>query len=68
LFNSEWESAASWYNPRLHDANFAVLAGYPLSASGLSDWRRMFGTPVQTYHVGDFTILRWDENLLTRLR
>jgi hypothetical protein len=68
LFNSEWESAASWYNPRLHDANFAVLAGYPLSASALSDWRRMFGTPVQTYHVGDFTILRWDENLLTRLR
>jgi hypothetical protein len=68
LMPSRWEAVDSWYNPRLHDATFAVLAGYPLSKAALSDWRITFGPPVRTYHADGFTILRWDENLLARLR
>ncbi|HKB30977.1 MAG TPA: hypothetical protein VKD26_09080 [Streptosporangiaceae bacterium] len=64
---SEWESQVSWFDPRRHDANFAVLVGDPPNPS-LSPVRATFGPPARTYHVGPYTVLVWNGNLLTRLR
>jgi hypothetical protein len=64
------ESRAQWYDPRQSTANFIVLfpgvAGYP----GFTQQRAVlttFGRPEQTYHVGSYTVLVWDRNLLREL-
>lgn len=66
LAHSEWESKASWFDPRLHDANFVVLIGHPPSPS-LPIVQAAFGPPERTYRVGPYTVLEWHENLLARL-
>ncbi len=62
-----WMSNVSWYNPKLHDANFIVLDSRP----GFMDhWepralvRKYFGRPDHTYQTGPYTILVWERNLL----
>ena len=64
-----WESRASWYDPRMHDANFIVVdqsheyahtAPYPQVLA-------TFGTPDRTYKVGPYLVLVWHKNLLTDL-
>jgi hypothetical protein len=76
LSASHWESEASWYSPRLHDANFVLLfSGKPGFAgeAGLSPFdpagqiQDSFGRPAQTYHLGRYTVLVWRQNLLRRL-
>jgi hypothetical protein len=64
------ESKAQWYDPGRSTANFIVLfpgvAGYP----GFTQQRAAlttFGQPQRTYHVGSYTILVWDRNLLREL-
>jgi hypothetical protein len=73
---SHWESDASWYDPRLHDANFVLLfAGKPGFAgeAGLSPFdpvrqiEATFGRPAQTYDLGRYRVLVWRQNLLRRL-
>jgi hypothetical protein len=69
-----YQSAASWYDPRSHYANFIVASTPPgtpayvpdLIATG--DARRTFGPPARIYHFGGYTVMVWDVNLLTRLR
>jgi len=63
---SEWESNASWYDPRRHDANFAVLVGDPPNPA-MSPVRATFGPPARTYRVGPYTVLVYSSNLLSRL-
>ncbi len=70
LIAGAYETKASWYDPGRNTANFVVLdpgvAGYP----GFSMERAVlatFGKPAQTYHVGSYTILVWNRNLLTEL-
>jgi hypothetical protein len=63
---SEWESNASWYDPRRHDATFAVLAGDP-PRPALPPVQATFGPPVRSYHVGLYTVLVYRGNLLRRL-
>jgi hypothetical protein len=65
-----YESKADWYEPDRSTANFVVLspgvAGYP----GFTQERAVlatFGPPARTYHVGSYTILVWNKNLLTEL-
>jgi hypothetical protein len=74
---SLWESQESWYDPRLHDANFVLLfAGRPgfLGEAGLTPFSPAaqiadsFGGPALTYHVGRYTVLVWRQNLLRRLQ
>jgi hypothetical protein len=73
---SHWNSQASWYDPRLHDARFVLLfAGQPGFAgeAGLTPFdpasqvEASFGRPAQTYHLGRYTVLVWSQNLLRRL-
>jgi hypothetical protein len=73
---SHWESDASWYSPRLHDATFVLLfSGKPGFAgeAGLSPFNpasqitATFGRPERTYDLGRYTVLVWRQNLLQRL-
>jgi hypothetical protein len=71
LTRSTLESDAAWYDPARHTANFVVLfpgvPGYP----GFTDTGAVlatFGTPARTYHVGSYTVLVWNRNLLSELR
>jgi hypothetical protein len=64
------ESKAQWYDPGQSTANFIVLfpgvAGYP----GFTQQRAVlttFGQPERTYHVGSYTVLVWNRNLLREL-
>ena len=64
------ESKARWYDPGQNTANFVVLfpgvAGYP----GFTQQRAVlatFGQPERTYHVGSYTVLVWNRNLLREL-
>ncbi len=66
-----YELNTHWYDPDRNTANFVVLTpgipGYP----GFTQQRAVlatFGTPARTYHVGSYTILVWNKNLLTELR
>jgi hypothetical protein len=73
---SHWESDASWYDPRLHDATFVLLfSGKPGFAgeAGLmpfdpaSQITATFGRPEHTYDLGRYTVLVWRQDLLRRL-
>jgi hypothetical protein len=62
-----WEAKGSWYDPGSQRATFLVTdsqAGFfnhwQPSASVLA----AFGPPVRTYHVGPYTVLVWNANLL----
>ncbi|MFY9930947.1 MAG: hypothetical protein WAK82_23390 [Streptosporangiaceae bacterium] len=65
-----FEGKAEWYDPRRSTANFVVLfpgvAEYPGFASEQAVLTQ-FGKPARTYHVGAYTILVWDKNLLREL-
>ena len=65
--HSEWESKASWYDPRQHDANFAVLVGDPPDPA-MAPVQATFGPPARIYRVGTYTVLAYPGNLLSRLR
>jgi hypothetical protein len=65
-----WEAKASWYDPRAHQATFLVTDDQPgffnhwIPASAAL---AAYGPPARTYHVGPYTIMVWDKNLLARL-
>jgi hypothetical protein len=71
-----WESQASWYDSRLHDANFLVMdpgASYGDGSLGMcrgptfQQVDASFGAPAHVYRVGSDTVLVWKTNLLTRV-
>ncbi|MGH3232653.1 MAG: hypothetical protein ACRDOH_05255 [Streptosporangiaceae bacterium] len=65
-----WMSNLSWYDPKLHYANFIVLDSQP---GNFSHWepralvRKYFGTPARTYQTGPYTVLVWNRNLLNSI-
>jgi hypothetical protein len=70
LIPGRYETKADWYDPDQTTANFVVLSpgttGYP----GLTQQRAAlatFGPPARTYHLGSYTILVWNKNLLSEL-
>jgi hypothetical protein len=70
LIPGAYETKADWYNPDRTSANFVVLAPAMGRYPGFTQKRAVlatFGTPARTYHVGSYTILVWDKNLLTEL-
>jgi hypothetical protein len=66
----QWESKSTWYDPRSRRANFVVLDSQP---GFFNYWepagavRAVFGPPARTYRTGPYTILVWNQNLLSRL-
>jgi hypothetical protein len=71
LIPSAFESKTQWYDPRQNSASFVVLfpggGGYP----GFTSERAAlatFGKPARAYHVGAYTVLVWNKNLLSELR
>ncbi len=63
LLLTRWNAAASWYDPRLHDARFVIFRHCEgcLSLAGL---RKAFGPPARTYRVDRYLVLVWNKNLL----
>jgi hypothetical protein len=64
-----YQSKASQYDRRRHDANFVVstmadggppVVPYPIAVAD-------FGRPARIYHFRDYTIMTWDKNLLADL-
>ena len=61
-----WQAKPAWYDPAGQQADFIVLS----SAPGYLYWEpraliaKYFGHPAREYHVGPFTVLVWDRNLL----
>ena len=64
-----YQSEASWYDPRLHYANFVVNTGadQPQAIIPARDLASAFGPPAKVYHDGPYTILVWNKNLLAHL-
>ena len=63
-----WETKDSWYDPASQRATFLVtengtdyFSHWKPSASALA----ALGAPVRTYHVGPYTVLVWNTNLLS---
>jgi hypothetical protein len=70
LVPSSFEGKAEWYDPRRHTANFVVLFPGVAEYNGFTQEQSvltLFGRPARTYHVGAYTILVWDKNLLREL-
>jgi hypothetical protein len=71
LIRSRLESNAWWYDPARTTADFVVLCpgttGYPGFSAGQAVLAT-FGRPARTYHVGPYTIMVWNGNLLSGLR
>jgi hypothetical protein len=65
-----YESDASWYDPRSHYANFVVALSEPHGGTSLlyDDARAAFGRPARTYRFRRFIIMTWHKNLLADLR
>jgi hypothetical protein len=74
LHGSNIEVNAAWYDPKRAAANFVVffpgVAGYPGFTQGTKERAALatFGRPAHTYHVGSYTVLVWDKNVLSELR
>ena len=65
-----FESEASWYDPRLHYANFVVVNlvdGGGISAIPRQDILALAGPPAHTYYYKTFIIMVWNHNLLADL-
>ena len=65
-----WETKQAWVDPHSTYANFVVSEPgppWPPVYGQLAAIRSFFGAPTHTYHVGAFTVLVWDHNILTRL-
>jgi hypothetical protein len=63
-----WETKGSWYDPASQRATFLVtengtdyFSHWKPSASALA----ALGAPARTYHVGPYTVLVWNTNLLS---
>jgi hypothetical protein len=71
LTRSAYEAKAQWYDPERNTANFVVLSpggtrGYP-GFTAEQAVLATFGPPARTYHVGIYTVLVWNGNLLSEL-
>jgi hypothetical protein len=65
-----WLAKPSWYDPAAQQANFVVLD----STRSYLYWEpraviaKYFGRPAREYHLGAFTVMVWDRNLLSAIR
>jgi hypothetical protein len=57
LVRMRWNTKASWYSPRLHDATFVIAN--PCTSAIPTRLYTAIGLPSATYRVDGFTILVW---------
>ena len=64
-----YEFDQTWYDPRIHDANFVVLMNPAVPLDQIATWevRDAFGRPSHVYDFGPYVIMTFDTNLLTDL-
>lgn len=62
----KWEVSSDWYDPATHRADF-IVAGPPLNGLDVGAERKLFGDPAHEYHVGQYVVMTYRYNLLTRL-
>ena len=64
-----YEFDQTWYDPRIHNANFVVLMNPPVPLDEIASWevRDAFGRPTHVYDFGPYVIMTYDTNLLTDL-
>ncbi|HEX4290371.1 MAG TPA: hypothetical protein VH021_15725 [Trebonia sp.] len=64
-----WESAADWYQASNRRADFVVAVADPTAVGYVTTAaaRRSFGAPARQYQVGQYVVMVYDYNLLTRL-
>ena len=64
-----YEFDQTWYDPRLHDANFVVLMNPLVPLDQIATWEALdaFGRPTHVYDFGPYVIMTYDTNLLTDL-
>ena len=66
-----WEASVSWYEPSERRANFVIAAINPAQYEGAlsaAAVRGSFGRPEHQYAVGQYVIMVYKYNLLTKLR
>jgi hypothetical protein len=62
-----WEAKGSWYDPGLHRATFLVTdsqAGFFNRFQASAPALAALGPPARTYHLGPYTVMVWNTNLL----
>jgi hypothetical protein len=61
-----YQSKVSWYDPRLHYANFVVALSEPHGGASFIAYqaRSAFGPPARTYRLHGYVIMVWHKNLL----
>jgi hypothetical protein len=69
VVTTNFESDSTWYDPAQHYANFVIwthlhCGNLCLTPKGL----RSFGTPAQTYDIGNYIVLVYHKNLLHQVR
>lgn len=65
-----WESSASWYQPVGRDATFVIAVADPKAPGGglpVPAVRASFGPPAAQYQIGNYVVMLYHYNLLTRL-
>jgi hypothetical protein len=70
LIPGGYELNSDWYDPDRDTANFVVLSPGVAEYPGFSQEQAVlatFGKPARTYHVGPYTVLVWNRNLLAEL-
>jgi hypothetical protein len=66
LSPGDHEYKTAWYDPRTEDMNFVVLSTEDTSlAEGTV--QSAFGAPARVIHLGQYTIMVWNKNLLAEL-
>src|SRR6185437_7122192 len=66
----QWEAFAGWYQPARHDARFVIAGTDPAAPGGglpAAGVRARFGPPAAQYQVGQYVVMLYGYNLLTRL-
>ncbi len=59
-----WLSKSDWYDPREHEANFALIDTRLPGAVPETQLEQAFGAPREIDQVDGYVILIWDKNLL----
>jgi hypothetical protein len=66
VWGRNWEAKLPWRDSASHYANFVVTVRRPGYEAGVTQQaaQHTFGRPARTEHLGRYTVMIWDKNLL----